>query len=99
MIVVTHEALQWAENHCKETTEKYDMLKGYDSFFDLVVAYQAGAQFIQAELEKVVAQLREKSLEENTIEDVEQGIVAIKNESVFKAYEDAINKIKNIQKL
>lgn len=99
MIVVTHEALQWAENHCKETQAKYNMLKGYDTMFDLVVAYQEGAKFIQNELAKVINELREKSLEENVVETAEQGLVAIKNESAFEAYENAIKQIKSIMQL
>lgn len=97
MLVVTHEALQWAENHCKETQAKYDTLKGYDTMFDLVVAYQEGAKFIQTELVKVINDLREKTLEENVFENVEEGMVAINK--AFKAYENAIKQIKSIMLL
>lgn len=99
MIQIMHEALNWTENHCNETKKKYDMLKGYDSFMDLVDAYVAGAQYIQNELEKARKKLREKSLEENVVETAEQGLVAIKNESAFAAYEEAIKMIDEILKL
>lgn len=99
MIQIIHEALNWTENHCNETKKKYDMLKGYDSFMDLVDAYVAGAQYIQNELEKAKAKLREKSLEENVVETTEQGLVAIKNESAFEAYEEGIKMIDEILKL
>ena len=99
MIQIIHEALNWTENHCNETKKKYDMLKGYDSFMDLVDAYVAGAQYIQNELEKAKAKLREKSLEENVEETAEQGLVAIKNESAFEAYEEAIKMIDEILNL
>lgn len=96
MIVVTHEGLQWAENHCKETTEKYELLKGYDTIFDLVVAYQAGANFIQDELKKVRMKLRDKQMA--TTEETEQ-LTTIKNEELFAAYEEAIRQIDNILEL
>ena len=99
MIQIIHEALNWTENHCNETKKKYDMLKGYDSFMDLVDAYVAGAQYIQNELEKAKAKLREKSLVENVDENAEQGLVAIKNESAFEAYEEGIKMIDEILKL
>lgn len=95
MIVVTHEALQWADNHCKETTEKYELLKGYDTIFDLVVAYQAGAKFIQDELKKVRMKLRDKQMDTTETEETEQ-LTTIKNEELFAAYEEAIRQIDNI---
>ena len=95
MIVVTHEALQWADNHCKETTEKYELLKGYDTIFDLVDAYQAGAKFIQDELKKVRIKLRDRQMATTETDETEQ-LTTIKNEELFAAYEEAIRQIDNI---
>ena len=96
MIVVTHEALQWAENHCKETQAKYDMLKGYDTIFDLVVAYQEGAQFIQNELAKVKDKLREKQLSQSETDCTEPNLICVQNADVFAAYDEAIKMIDEI---
>lgn len=99
MIQLMHNGLEWADEHCKQTKEKYGTLKGYDTIMDLVEAYVAGAQYVQSQLKNVKAKLRENSLKEDTIESVEQGLVKIKNEDVFNTYNEAIKLIDEIIKL
>lgn len=95
-----HEALEWTENHCNETKKKYEMLKGYDSFMDLVQAYVAGAQYIQNELAKMKARLREKSLENAAETDcTNPELICVTNPDVFAAYDEAIKLIDEIIKL
>lgn len=99
MIVVLHEALEWTENHCNETKKKYEMLKGYDSFMDLVKAYVAGAEYIQNELAKVKNKLREKQLTQSETDCTEPNLICVQNADVFAAYDEAIKMIDEIIKL
>lgn len=96
MIVVLHEALQWSESHCKATKEKYPELKGFDTIVDLVVAYQEGAKFIQNELAKVKARLREKQLTQSETDCTEPNLICVQNADVFAAYDEAIKMIDEI---
>lgn len=92
--------LEWADEHCKQTKEKYETLKGYDTIMDLVEAYVAGAQYVQSKLEKAKQLLREKSIETATESDcTEPNMVIIRNEDVFAAYDEAIKLIDEIIKL
>lgn len=99
MIVVLHEALEWSENHCKATKEKYPELKGFDTIVDLVVAYQEGAKYIQNELAKVKAKLREKQLTQSETDCTEPNLICVQNADVFVAYDEAIRLIDEIIKL
>lgn len=97
MIVVLHEALEWSESHCKAKKEKYPELKGFDTIVDLVVAYQEGAKYIQNELTKVKARLREKSLENAAETDcTNPELICVTNPDVFAAYDEAIKMIDEI---
>lgn len=99
MIVVLHEALEWSESHCKATKEKYPELKGFDTIVDLVVAYQEGAKYIQNELAKVKARLREKQLTQSETDCTEPNLICVQNADVFSAYDEAIRLIDEIIKL
>jgi hypothetical protein len=99
MIVVLHEALEWSESHCKATKEKYPELKGFDTIVDLVVAYQEGAKYIQNELAKVKARLREKQLTQSETDCTEPNLICVQNADVFAAYDEAIKMIDEILKL
>lgn len=98
MIVTTHEGLQWAQNYCNEIKERYPQLEPPKPVMvmDLTIAYQNGAQFIQDELKKVKYKLREKSLQETKESEIEPGLTVIKNEDVFRAYEEASKLIDEI---
>lgn len=92
-----HEALEWTESHCNETKKKYEMLKGYDSFLDLVEAYVAGAQYIQNELAKLKQTLSEKIT--NQAVELEPGLTVVQNEEVVRVYEEMCKQIDEIIKL
>ena len=99
MIVIMHEACVWSEKHCKETQEKYETLKGFDTIIDLVEAYRNGAEFVQNELKKVKERLREKQLSNADTDCTEPDLICVQNAEVFAAYDEAIKLINNILEL
>lgn len=97
MIQIMHEALEWTKNHCNETKKKYETLKGYDSFMDLVEAYVAGAQYIQNELAKLKQTLSENITKQAV--ELEPGLTVVQNEDVVRVYEEMCKQIDEIIKL
>jgi hypothetical protein len=102
MLSVTNEGMQWARNYCKEIKEKYPLMQEHKTpegikVMELAFAYQTGAQYIQNELAKVKARLREKSLENAAETDcTNPELICVKNQDVFAAYEEAIKQIDEI---